>query len=71
MIKNKKYDVLYPECKVIFPNELHFPDGEKFWNQDMINMFMYENWVKYDTEEAKQYKEQAMLAMNEYTLRKG
>lgn len=38
-------------CKhqqVVYPNANIFPDYDGFWNQDEINMFMLENWVKLD-----------------------
>jgi hypothetical protein len=56
----------YSYQKVEFPNKLIYPDSKGFWNQDVINMFICENWTKISQET----KEQAFLAMNEYTLRK-
>lgn len=38
---------LYAHCEVVFPNKGIFPP-EGFWQQDLINMFMFENWTKHD-----------------------
>jgi len=51
---------------VTFPNEKLFPDTQGFWKKDVTNMFLCENWTKI----SKETKEQAFLAMNEYTERK-
>ncbi len=41
-LKGKKEE--YQKQVVEFPNQQYYPDNQGFWSQDIINMFICENW---------------------------
>jgi hypothetical protein len=51
-----RFNVTITSVKALFvkPNEIIFIESRKFWTQDKIDMFAFENWDRVDNKPIKE-----------------